>query len=122
MLTSAIILITIAVLAGSLVAVLHMREGAPMPAWPLGVMHGLIGLGGLALLGLTLRGPARGAGQGTQGFGLAAAAVLAVAALVGLALLAARLRKRRVNRGLIAVHATIAVTGFVVLAAYFFAG
>jgi len=48
--------------------------------------------------------------------------MLAVAALVGAALLAARLRRGRVPGALIAVHAMIAVSGFVVLAAYYFAG
>lgn len=66
MLTAAFITLTVAVLAGSLLAVLHLREGA--------------------------------------------------------ALLAARLRRGRVPGALIAVHAMIAVSGFVVLAAYYFAG
>jgi len=122
MLTAAFTMLAVAVVAGSLLAVLHVREGAGLPAWPLAALHGSLALAGLGLLALALRGPARGADQGTAGFGVAAAAALALAALVGAALLAARLRKRRVAGTLIAVHATIAVTGFVVLAAYFFAG
>lgn len=122
MLTAAFTMLAVAVAAGSLLAVLHIREGAGLPAWPLAALHGLVALGGLGLLALALRGPARGADQGTAGFGVAAAAALALAALVGAALLAARLRKRRVAGTLIAVHSMIAVTGFVVLAAYFFAG
>jgi hypothetical protein len=53
-------------------------------------------------------------------FGDISAALIALAALVGGGLLAARARKRR--RGtLIGLHATLAVSGIVVLAAYLFA-
>jgi hypothetical protein len=122
MLTAAFILITIAVLLGCVLTVLHMREGAPLFAWPPGALHGLIAVGGLILLAFTLRGPVRGASQGTAAFGTGSAAILALAALFGVMLLAARLRRRQVPGGLIAVHAMIAVSGFVVLAAYYFAG
>jgi hypothetical protein len=122
MLTAAFILITVAVLAGSLLAVLHMREGATLPAWPLPALHGITALGGLALLALALRGPARGTAQGTAAFGPGAAAILALAALFGIMLLSARLRRGKLSAALIAVHATIAVSGFVGLAAYYFAG
>jgi len=121
-LTAAFITLTVAVLAGSLLAVLHLREGAALPAWPPAAVHGLLGIGGLVLLALALRGPARGASQGTAAFGAAAAAILALAVLVGAALLSARLRRGQVPGALIAVHAMIAVSGFVVLAAYYFAG
>ncbi len=122
MLSAAFILITVAVLAGSLLAVLHMRENARLPAWPFPALHGLAALGGLALLALALSGPARGLEQGAAAFGAGAAAILALAALVGATLLSARLRRGQVPGGLIAVHAMIAVSGFVVLAAYYFAG
>lgn len=122
MLTASLILLTLAVLAGSLLAVLHMRENAPLPAWSWAVLHGLAAVSGLVLLALSLGGPARGAAQGTAGFGAGAAAVLALAALFGVMLLSARVRRGQVPGALIAVHAMIAVSGFVVLAAYYFAG
>ncbi len=122
MLTAAFAVLAIAVALGSLLGVLHLREGAGLPPWPLAALHGLFAIGGLTLLALALRGPARGASQGTAGFGAAAAAILVVAALVGATLLVARLRKGRAAQGLIGLHAMIAITGFVVLAAYFFAG
>jgi len=122
MLTAAFALLAFAVALGVLLGVLHMREAAGLPAWPLAALHGFFAIGGLALLVLALRGPARGTSQGTAGFGIAAAALLTAAALVGAALLAGRLRKGRVTHGLIALHAMIAVTGFIVLAAYFSAG
>jgi len=122
MLSAAFLALTVAVLIGALLAVLHLRENAALPAFSLGVLHGLIALGGLGCLALALRGPVRGAEQGTAAFGAGAAAILALAALVGGALLAARLRRGQVPATLIAVHAMIAISGFVVLAAYYFAG
>lgn len=122
MLIAAFVTLGIAVLLGSLLAVLHLRAGAAAPAWPLGALHGLLALGGLGGLILALRGPPRGLDQGTGAFGTIAAALIVLAALAGVALLAARLRKRKLPGALIGVHATLAVGGFVILAAYLFAG
>ena len=118
MLNAAFVVLAIAVLLGSALAVLHLREHAAPPPWPLGALHGAIALGGLGCLALALRGPVRGLDQGTASFGTMAAALLALAALVGLALLAARLRGRRLSGMLIGIHATFAVGGFVILLAY----
>ena len=74
------------------------------------------------MLTLALRGPPRGLEQGTGAFGIIAAVLIALAALAGLALLAARLRKRRLSGTLIGIHATLAVGGFVILLAYVLAG
>jgi hypothetical protein len=118
MLTAAFALLTVAVLMGALLAVAYLREGAAPPPLPLGVLHGLIGIGGLALLTLALRGPPRGADQGTGSFGIIAAVLVATAAAVGLAQLALRLRGRRLSGTLIGVHATLAVGSFVILLVY----
>ncbi len=121
MLTTAFLLLSLAVLLGSLLAVLDTQgAGTATPLWPLAALHGLAALGGLACLALALRGPVRGLDQGTASFGMLSAWLLAAAALMGLSLLAARLRRRRLPGLLIGLHATLAVTGFVVLAAYFF--
>jgi hypothetical protein len=122
MLTAAFILLSLAVLLGSLLAVLDMRASAAMPLWPLAALHGTAAVAGFACLALALRGPVRGLDQGTASFGAISAWLLAAAALMGLSLLAARLRQRRLSGTQIGVHATLAVSGFVVLAAYFFAG
>ena len=118
MLTASFIVLGIAVLLGSGLAVLHLREGAAAPARPLGALHGLVAIAGLGLLALALRGPPRGVEQGTGSFGMIAAVLIALAALIGILLLAARLRKRRLPGVLIGIHATFAVGGFVVLLAY----
>jgi hypothetical protein len=122
MLIAAFVILGVAVLLGSVLALLHLREGAAEPPWPLGALHGLLAIGGLGGLILTLGGPPRGLEQGTASFGAIAAALLVLAAVAGAALFTARLRKRRLPAMLIGIHATFAVGGFVVLAAYVFAG
>ena len=84
MLNAAFSVLAVAVLLGSALALMHLREGAAPPPWPLGALHGLIALAGLGLLALALRGPPRGLDQGTGSFGIIAAALIALAALVGL--------------------------------------
>jgi hypothetical protein len=127
MLTAAFTLLTLAVALGAVLAVLHLRTNrttAPplLPQWPLGALHGLLALTGLACLALALRGPPRGVQQGTASFGLIAAVLFVLAALLGARLLAARIFEKPIGGGTIAIHATLAVSGFVILAAYVFAG
>ncbi len=55
-------------------------------------------------------------------FGLIAAALFTLAAFVAMGLLAAHVRKKRAPGVMIGIHATLAVSGFVILAAYVFAG
>jgi hypothetical protein len=118
MLTGAFTILTAAALFGSLLAVGHLRGGSS-PPFLLGALHGLIGLGGLAVLLLSLRqGPARGVEQGAGAFGTIAAALLALAAMAGLTVFA-RMRVQRRSAGtLIGVHATLAVAGLCLLLAY----
>jgi len=97
-------------------------KGGPPPSWSPAALQGLVAISGLAYLALALRGPPRGLDQGTASFGLIAIALIALAALVGVGPLAARVFKRRIAGIMIGVHATLAVSGFVVLAAYIFAG
>jgi len=120
MLLAAFVILGSAVLLGSVLAVLHLRS--TRPPWALGVLHGLLGLGGLGCLSATLGGPARGLGSGTETFGMISAALIAFAALAGGGILVQRLRNRLLQGGLFGVHATLAVCGLVVLAAYIFVG
>jgi hypothetical protein len=60
--------------------------------------------------------------MGVGGFGRIAAVLLAAALLAGSAVLIARLARRRVPVLVIGLHATIAVSGVVILAAYTFVG
>ncbi len=123
MLTAAFVILTIAVALGAVLAVLHLRANrTAAPPWPLGALHGILALTGLGCLALALRGPPRGVQQGTASFGIIAAVLFVLAALLGARLLAARVFKKPIGGGTIAVHATLAVSGFVILAAYVFAG
>jgi len=123
MLIAAFVILGAAVFLGSVLAVLHLRrEGAVAPPWTLAALHGLLAIAGLGGLALALRGPPRGLDQGMASFGMIAAALMASAAVLGAGFLATRLRKRRLAGMAVAVHATLAVSGFVILTVYLLAG
>jgi hypothetical protein len=123
MLVVAFVILGGAVLLGSVLAVRHLQTaGAATPPWPLTALHGLLGITGLCCLALALLGPPRGLDQGTGSFGIIATSLLTLAALVGAGLLATHILKRRLAGVMIGVHATLAVTGFVILTAYVLAG
>ena len=102
---------------GSALAFLHLRA-AKLPPWPVGALHGRAGAAGLVVLILALQGPARGAEYGVSAFGPAAAALVALALVMGLVVLILARRFRRTSGLVIAIHSTIAVTAFVLLLAY----
>ena len=106
-------------LLGGGLAIAHLRAGTgPVPNWRLGGLHALLGIAGLAVLLLSLRGPPRGEAMGVAGFGRIAAVLLSIALIAGLAILFLRLGRRRFPGLVIGVHATLAISGITVLAAY----
>ena len=116
-------LLLIAGLLGSALAARHLHGGTrPPPNGLFGALHGLVGLIGLAALLLALRGPPRGVAMGVGAFGRIAAALLVLALLAGLMILITRLGARRIPALVISIHATIAVSGIVILAAYTLVG
>jgi hypothetical protein len=120
---AAFIVVAIAVLSGSALGVMHLQsEGRTAPPFWLAALHVIFGIGGLGCLVLALRGPTRGLDQAFGFFGVIAAALIALTALLGAGFIVTRLRKRRPAGILIGIHATLAVSGFVILAAYVFAG
>jgi hypothetical protein len=123
MLGAAFIALLIAVLFGSWLAVLHFDGRTPdRVPWPLALVHAALALGGFALLAVALRGPPRGLGQGTASFGPAAAVLFAIAIAAGLGIfIRFRLRRKGAN-ALIGIHATLAVSAIVILAAYVLSG
>lgn len=124
MLVAAFTILAVVLLLGSVLAVLRLRMGGagPLPPWPLAALHGLLAIGSLCCLALALRGPPRGLDQGAGSFGTIAIALITMAALVGVGLFIAHVRKRRIAEVVIGIHATLAVSGFVILAVYVFAG
>jgi len=123
MLLLSFVLLLIAASLGIALAVLHLRVGnRRAPGTLPGALHGLLGVVGLAALLLALHGPARGEAMGVGAFGRISAVLLAIAVLAGLAVLLARLRYRRAPGLVIGIHATIAVSGVVILAAYTLVG
>lgn len=123
MLSVATIVLGVAVILGAALAVLAMREGAvgPPPV-SLAALHGVLAVAGFGLLAAALQGPTRGLRTGTSSFGETALVILALAGLLGFGILRLHLRRRRLPGLLIGVHATLAVTGFVVLLAYVMVG
>ena len=123
-LIASFILLGTALALGSTLAVLRPRtEGAAAPFWLLSGLHGFFALGGFGCLLLAaLGGPERGLKTGTASFGAVAVVLIALAAVAGGGMLVLRLRKRRITGLLVGVHATLAVSGFVLLTAYIFVG
>ena len=123
MLVAAFIVLGMVVLLGCALAVLHLRnDGARTPPWPLVALHGLLAIVGLCCLALALRGPPRGLAQGMASFGIIATVLITLCALAGAGLLAAHILKKRIPGLVIGIHATLAVSGLVILAAYVLAG
>jgi hypothetical protein len=115
-------LLLIAALLGGVLAVPHLRAEIAPPGAMFGVLHGLLGVVGFGALLLALQGPPRGEAMGVASFGRVAAALLSVALLAGLLILGMRLRGRWKPGLVIGIHATIAVSGVVILAAYTLVG
>jgi hypothetical protein len=123
MLIAAFIILGIAVSIGFGLAIQYLHtEGTKPPPWPLALLHALSAIGGLGCLLLALRGPPRGLDLGTGSFGIFAATLIVMAALVGGLMLAARILKKRSAGILVGVHAMLAVGGFVILVVYVFPG
>lgn len=119
MLNAALLLLAVAVLVGSLLAVLHLSSDKIRKVpWPLAALHALFALGGFAALLASLSGPPRGVDQGTASFDAISAWLLGLAVLFGLLILSARLRGQARAGGLIGIHASLAVGGFVLFAVY----
>lgn len=111
MLTYAIIIFAVAALGG-LVLAKNVLSGKLAP-WPLSILHALLGAAGLVILVLMVINGA-GAGRIT-----AALALLVVAALGGFFLASFHLREKIAPKGIVMVHAGVAVVGFLILLSVF---
>jgi hypothetical protein len=92
---------------------LRATDDATQPPLAAGIAHGVMGAVGLVILLFALQGPARGVEAGAGSFGMVSAILFAAAALLGVLLLLLR-RKAAV----MAIHAGIAITAYVLLLAW----
>jgi hypothetical protein len=120
MIDVAFAVLTAAVLAGTVLAVLYARgPGARRLPALVPATHGVVGAAGLAALILAVRhglGPAAGR-LGMNGFGAIAIGLFLLALMLGLAIAATSLRGKRPGGALVSAHAMIAVAGFTLLIA-----
>lgn len=112
MVSLAVWVLTLAVAAGTALGLWHLRDGARPPLLA-GIAHGVVGAVGLGALLLALRGPPRGVANGVGSFGLASACLFAGALVTGVVRLL--LRRKPV---VMAIHAGIAITGYMMLLAW----
>ena len=112
-LESAFYIVCAAVALGSGLAIQFIR--GPMvrrPPRPVAAIHGVLGAAGLAALLEMLRHGLPPSAMGTTGFTPASAILFALALALGLLM---ALRQRRPAGVLVAIHASLAIAGFVVL-------
>jgi hypothetical protein len=113
----AVTLLTLAVVAGTGLALWYLRatdQGGRPPAVA-GALHGGVGTIGLVALLFALRGQARGVAAGVGSFGATAAILFAAALISGLVILA---RRQTLPAATMAIHAGFAITGYVLLLAW----
>jgi hypothetical protein len=122
MLLLSLYLLGAAALFGTGLAVWYLQsEGRRLPHAVFAGMHACLAMAGLTVLLVALTAPPRGAAMGVSGFGRVAAGCLILTLLTGMLPLSARLRHRRLPLPslVIGLHATLAVSGVVILAAYY---
>jgi len=126
LLSLAVLSFTIVVLLGAALAIQILRRPPHAPSRLLVWLHGIAALLSYGVLLVALMGSAighpRGAATGTQSFGLIAALLLLLAALIGIVSLVLHLFRRRMPGVAIGIHASVAVFGYVILAVYLLAG
>lgn len=107
MLIYAIVIFAIAA-AGGLILAMHVLKGKFAP-WALSIVHALLGATGLVILIVMLL-------QGSTASRLTAAlAILVVAALGGFFLASFHMQKKLPPKGVVFIHAGVAVIGFLTL-------
>jgi hypothetical protein len=118
----AVSLLGLTVLLGGALLFSVLRHPARTPSRLLVNLHGHAALIGYGVLFVAIENAARGTATGTQAFGIVAAILLLLAAGLGLTSLFLHYRRRRLPGFWVGAHAMIAITGYVILAAYLFVG
>ena len=117
MLSFALVLFSLAVLIGVAIGIRFSVDGR-LPSRAIGAVHGLLGLSGLSALIVAVSGAGTGDRYGTASFGPVAVILAALAVLAGAEIALLGRRAARSIGLLIAVHASLAVTAYVLLLAY----
>lgn len=112
MLKIAVVLLAIGA-AGGLYMAARIFSGSKAP-WPLSILHALLGATALILILLNVL-------NGSGGILLASLIVLAIAALGGFFLASFHARDQLAPKGVIVIHALVAVAGFLLLLGAVFA-
>jgi hypothetical protein len=112
--------LSLAVTLGIVLALWHLRtaEGRRGPPWLLGLLHGAVGVVGLAGLLLLLQGPPRGVAMGVGSFGITAAVLFGLAVAAGVSIPRMLRRSPQGAAVIIAVHAGLAITAYVLFVAW----
>jgi hypothetical protein len=109
--------LTAAVALGVALGLLLLRNATPR-SLAAGVVHGLTGAVGFGLLIIALQGPRRGDAMGVGSFGIAAAVLFGLALLIGPLIRLLARRSLRVAGLIVATHASLAITAFVLFLAW----
>jgi hypothetical protein len=112
------VLLAAAAATGVALIVLSQVAASYIRSWWPGMLHGVMGIAAFAMLLVGLAGPARGVAEGAGAFGNFAAVFVGIAVLLGLVLFSARIRRRPPSMLVVGLHASVAVGGLVMLAAY----
>lgn len=116
MLDMAFYVLAAAALIGAALAV-HFARGPTVTRPPVTIplVHGAVGIAGLALLIVIVRHGIPSTGTGTGDFGAIAAGFFCVALLLGILIAISGWRRGRPSGLLVATHASLAVAGLVLL-------
>jgi hypothetical protein len=124
MLPLALLLLSLAVVMGGVLALRTLRSAGLSGRywWLAGLLHGAIGVCGLGALAVSLGGPARGEAMGVAGFGQGATWSFVLAACLGAAIPLVSGQARGWGGPLLAVHAAVAITAYVLFLAWWALG
>lgn len=119
MLRGSLIAFCATVLLGLVLIMLHALRRWRVVNW-VGPLHAALGCAGLSLLIISVEtAPPRGMAEGVGAFGSTAAVILGLALLAGLSLWRGRNSRQGDPTLLIGIHASLAIFGVAILAAYF---
>ncbi|SIQ21256.1 MULTISPECIES: hypothetical protein [Acidiphilium] len=116
--TIALVFLLLAATLGGYLSIGYLR-GTPPPAagWMLGLVHGVVGAAGLLELVIGLERHPPPASAGVAGFGVGAEVLLGLAILLGLLVIMAAWRGKRLSGVVIGAHASVAITAIALVSA-----